>query len=396
MPNRDGGGAPVGLVPQRAPPLSQVGRSQTRNASAIPAHTAPPVLGGALAAFPEAVLLLDASDRIWWGNRAAAALTGWPEAAFRGMPLDALIAPGDIAGIAAARGVPRGELRRYHCTLRTASGAEHEVSVAIGPAAAAMRLCVLRDLRRQREVERRLLARVEERADVEQFGRSASGAVHDLRNLVNLLGATVKNFRRHGHEPAFADEGLRTLEEIAAEAAHVLARLTTARTAAQPTTLDELVRRALDLLARAGRAAEVKATMLQGLREPLRCRVDVPQMLRVVMNVLLNAYDATRPVRGTVTVRGERGAGDTTVRLVVEDTGPGFAPEYLARDAFRPFCSTKAEGLGLGLYHCRAIVQAHGGGMEADNRAGGGARVVITLPAAAHGAVDERGAREAS
>jgi PAS domain S-box-containing protein len=357
-----------------------------------------PLLGAALASFPEAILLLDTSDRIWWGNRAAAALTGWPEAAFRGMPLEALIPPPEIRAIAAARGVQDLDLRRYHCTLRTASGEPREVSVAVGPGADGVRLLMLRDIRRQREMERRLVARIEERQEVERRGREASGAVHDLRNLVNLLGATVKNLRRHRGDPECSEEGLRTLEEISGQAAHVLARVTAAPAgvAARPTTLDDLVRRSLALLGRAGYAEDVAATVVHGVDPSLECRVDAPEMLRVVVNVLLNAFDATRPVRGRVTVRGEAAPDGDSVRLVVDDTGPGFAPDYLAHGIFRPFRSTKPEGLGIGLYHARSIVLAHGGAIEAGHRPGGGARVVITLPAPPPGLAVERADGEAS
>ena len=357
-----------------------------------------PLLGAALASFPEAILLLDTGDRIWWGNRAAAALTGWPEAAFRGMPLEALIPPPEIRAIATARGVQTPDLRRYHCTLRTASGEPREVSVAVGPGADGVRLFLLRDIRRQREMERRLVARIEERQEVERRGREASGAVHDLRNLVNLLGATVKNLRRHRGDPECSEEGLRTLEEISGQAAHVLARVPAAPAGApaRPTALDDLVRRALALLGRSGYAADVAATVVDGVPSSLTWRVDAPEMLRVIVNVLLNAFDATRPVRGRVTVRGEAAPGGHGARLVVDDTGPGFAPDHLAHGMFRPFRSTKPDGLGIGLYHARSIVLAHGGALEAGNRPGGGARVVITLPGAPPSVAGERAEREAS
>lgn len=363
-------------------------------------RSSPPLLGAALASFPEAVVLLDSSDRIWWGNRAAAALTGWPESAFRGMPLEALIRPLDVQSIAAARGVVPTELRRYHCSLRTASGELREVSVAVGPGAGGVQLCMLRDIRRQREMEQRLVVQLEEGRDVERLGRAASGAVHDLRNLVNLLGTTVKNFRRLRDDPQFGEEGLRTLEEISTQAAHLVSRITEPAapevSSAETAALGDLVRRALDLLASAGCAKEVAATALEGLQAPLSCRVNAAEVLRVVVNVLLNAYDAVRAVGGTVAVRAERGADGGTVRLVVEDTGPGFAPALLPDGVFRPFRSTKANGLGLGLYHSRSIVHAHGGSIEVGNRPDGGARVVITLPSTPVGVAVERAVREAS
>ena len=57
---------------------------------------------------------------------------------------------------------------------------------------------------------------------------------------------------------------------------------------------------------------------LSGDQPPMRisvaCRVDAPEMLRVVVNVLLNAFDATRPVHGRVIVRGEPAPDGHSVR----------------------------------------------------------------------------------
>ena len=71
---------------------------------------------------------------------------------------------------------------------------------------------------------------------------------------------------------------------------------------------------------------------------------------------------------------------DTALRITVEDDGPGFAPEYLADGLFRPFRTTKANGLGVGLVLCRSLAAAHGGSARAGNRPGGGASVYIELP----------------
>jgi len=66
------------------------------------------------------------------------------------------------------------------------------------------------------------------------------------------------------------------------------------------------------------------------------------------------------------------------VRVTVADTGPGVAPE-VAEDLFRAFHSTKTDGMGLGLSICRTIVEANGGRIWLEPRAGGGSCFHFTL-----------------
>mgnify|MGYP000961984678 CR=1 FL=1 len=78
-------------------------------------------------------------------------------------------------------------------------------------------------------------------------------------------------------------------------------------------------------------------------------------------------------------VRTQWLAATQRVRLSVLDHGHGFADAILRR-AFEPYVTTKAKGTGLGLAIVRKIVEEHGGSIEADNRAEGGARIRIVLP----------------
>ena len=69
--------------------------------------------------------------------------------------------------------------------------------------------------------------------------------------------------------------------------------------------------------------------------------------------------------------------GSATLR--VADTGPGVAPETLAR-LFEPFFSTKASGTGLGLAIVKRTVEAHGGRITAAGALGAGLRIDVALP----------------
>ena len=107
--------------------------------------------------------------------------------------------------------------------------------------------------------------------------------------------------------------------------------------------------------------------------------VDGDLVCQVLVGLLSNAAQASAP-GGAVTVRAAA-VGDG-VELSVSDEGPGIAPELRDR-VFEPFFTTRADGTGLGLAVARQIVEAHGGHIDVGERAGGGARFTLRLPAAA-------------
>jgi two-component system sensor histidine kinase RegB len=99
---------------------------------------------------------------------------------------------------------------------------------------------------------------------------------------------------------------------------------------------------------------------------------------RAVGSLLKNALDATGPEqRVTLTAVAEQ----ERVRLVVEDRGPGIAPEVLARLG-QPFVSTKppGAGMGLGLFLARTLVEELGGRLVIESSPGRGTAAALELP----------------
>jgi two-component system, LuxR family, sensor kinase FixL len=110
---------------------------------------------------------------------------------------------------------------------------------------------------------------------------------------------------------------------------------------------------------------------------------DAVQLEQVLMNLVLNAFDAMGEGGGlprTITLRARASQPDG-VAISVRDSGPGLASDALAH-AFDAFFTTKARGLGMGLPISRSIVEAHGGRLLARNNAEGGATFEFHLPAA--------------
>jgi len=111
----------------------------------------------------------------------------------------------------------------------------------------------------------------------------------------------------------------------------------------------------------------------------LPVRGDRVQLQQVLLNLLLNAMDATSnnaPEDRQVTVCTRNFDGQAEVSL--SDTGPGIAPENLEH-LFEPFFTTKTNGMGLGLAISHNIIEAHRGHMGAENNPSGGATFRITL-----------------
>jgi two-component system NtrC family sensor kinase len=118
---------------------------------------------------------------------------------------------------------------------------------------------------------------------------------------------------------------------------------------------------------------------------PVR-RMDRSQMQSVILNVLINAIDATPPgghidVSTTVGTMTTAAGSRRGIEAHVADTGCGIAPENLER-IFDPFFTTKepGEGTGLGLSVSLGIVERHGGTIRVHSRPGHGSHFVIWLP----------------
>ncbi len=107
--------------------------------------------------------------------------------------------------------------------------------------------------------------------------------------------------------------------------------------------------------------------------------VDRVQIQQVLTNLMRNAIEAmrnseTRLLRVS-TFADERGY----VAVEVSDTGSGISAEIVPQ-LFKPFVTTKASGMGIGLSICKRIVESHGGVIEVSRNADGGATFRFTLP----------------
>jgi signal transduction histidine kinase len=108
-------------------------------------------------------------------------------------------------------------------------------------------------------------------------------------------------------------------------------------------------------------------------------RVDANQLSQVLMNLLLNAAQAT-PKGGKITVSAERSQSEDSVEIRIVDTGCGIPPDILPH-VFEPFFTTKrGRGTGLGLSISQTYVRSHDGEIQIDSVPNSGTTVTIHLP----------------
>jgi PAS domain S-box-containing protein len=108
---------------------------------------------------------------------------------------------------------------------------------------------------------------------------------------------------------------------------------------------------------------------------------DRVQLQQVIINLLRNAIDAMREIEDRprqLQIQTEKDGGGN-VRLIMQDTGVGFAP-YTADRLFESFYSTKDDGMGIGLAISRSIIEAHQGQIWATSNQGPGSTFAFSLP----------------
>jgi putative PEP-CTERM system histidine kinase len=209
------------------------------------------------------------------------------------------------------------------------------------------------------------------------FHRMSTFVVHDLKNLIAQLQLLLSNVERHGDNPDFQRDMLKTIEHVVGRMHQLTLQLrpeASGADRARPVDVPAIVRRVQSLRA-AGRQAlslEAEEGVLAWAHDDL--------LERVVAHLVQNAFDASG-AEPDVAVRVARD-GDG-VLIEVSDRGTGMTPEFVRDRLFRPFETTKETGTGIGAFECQQYVQQVGGRIEVDSAPGQGTRVRIRLRAVA-------------
>ncbi len=218
-------------------------------------------------------------------------------------------------------------------------------------------------------------------------GRLAAGLAHEIGNPISALMGLEDLVLAGGLTPEEEHDFLTRMRKET-ERIHRILRdlLQFARPAAQPLAgEEELEPGDVDTAARDTAALVAPQRNLQEISLKLDVAPGLPAvalghepLMQVILNLVMNAADAVGAggnIRIAATKIGE------TVRMLVEDDGPGVDPRVQAQ-LFEPFVTTKdvGKGTGLGLAVCRGLVEAAGGSITLDTDYRRGARFIVDLP----------------
>ncbi|MFN2447144.1 MAG: PAS domain-containing sensor histidine kinase [Vicinamibacterales bacterium] len=218
------------------------------------------------------------------------------------------------------------------------------------------------------------------------MGSLVAGVAHEVRNplfgissIIDALEARVARFGASGEYARHVALLRSELQRLTRLMQDLLDYGKPASLDLAPVALGDVVRAAMSACQAAAARQHVHVT--QRIRVPgVAVMMDRARVVQVFQNLLDNAIQYTAAEgEVTLTVDCVNERGTRWVRCRVDDSGPGFPDEDLAR-VFEPFFTRRPGGTGLGLSIVLRIVEAHRGTVRAENRPGGGAAVEVRLP----------------
>jgi len=221
----------------------------------------------------------------------------------------------------------------------------------------------------------RLAQRLMQAREMEAFQSMSTFFVHDLKNTASSLSLMLQNLPRHFDNPEFREDALRSIRKSVDRINHMIESLSALRRklVVNPATGD-----LAELRPVAERLAHERGLRLDlDFQRAGPVHLDRDQLERVLTNLIVNAHEAS-PAGAPILVAS--GLVEDSAWFTVEDSGGGMTPEFVQRQLFRPFQTTKQTGTGIGLYHSKLIVDAHGGRMEVRTAPGKGTRISVILP----------------
>ena len=204
------------------------------------------------------------------------------------------------------------------------------------------------------------------------IGKMSTFVIHDLKNYVSGLTLMVDNAREHINNPEFQADMLEALDEAIGKVNVLITRLKNIK---EKKDLNLALCDLADIVRKGVKASGQKPKMAQGEKVPVL--VDAGEIEKVVHNLLLNAQEAGSR-KGLITINV--GLAESAF-FEVTDQGVGMTDDFIRNRLFQPFQTSKKEGLGVGLYQCRQIIEAHGGKIEVSSKVGDGTTFKVHLPA---------------
>jgi HAMP domain-containing protein len=217
-----------------------------------------------------------------------------------------------------------------------------------------------------------------ESRELDSFNRITSIIIHDLKGSINGLSLLLYNVEKNYDNPEFRADLIATIADTIKKTEGLVARLTS-----RPHLLElrsEWVNLLLQRLVEKLYLRKLPdVELIEEYGELPKMMIDADNMERVFENVILNALEAM-PNGGKLTIVTRKTKKPLAAVVEIIDTGRGMTEEFINRNLFKPFRTTKRKGLGLALFSCKEIVSLHGGKIEVTSELNRGTSFTIRLP----------------
>ena len=333
---------------------------------------------------PAGIAVLDEECRLVSANAAFAGIVGQERTALPGraladlLPVESLPCTGQGPAEIAFTD-PAGRGRHLQVSLSVFEGQTRESQQ--------LRVLVVHDVTERVAMENAL----KEQDRLAALGMLAAGVAHEVNTPITGISSYAQMLLSDTPEGHPHYEILKKVERQTFRASRIVNNLLEfARQRSNepgPVAVAPLLTECVDLLGERLEKRRIEVRWELPEQEVLVMGCD-GELQQVFTNLVLNAFDAMTapaapgdptPIGGRLTVRLE--ADEATVRIVVQDSGPGVPPDKLEA-IFQPFYTTKLHrgGTGLGLPISFEIVRRHRGDLKVVSRPGEGACFVVELP----------------
>jgi PAS domain S-box-containing protein len=341
----------------------------------------------------DAIISVDAQDRIAFWNRAAENIFGYTAEEVIGRDAAMLlpesirplylqmaeqIMPKSFDGMQSEMLGLRKDGSEFHMELSRSSWRSRE---------GVFYTAIVRDISGRVEMEQ--LLRLQEK--MASLGRVTAGIAHEIRNPLTGINSYMYSLK-NGIKAGIADGQERSMllsiaDEIEAASNKIEGVIRRVMDFAKPGMpklslihINQPIEEALKLSAATLRKSGI--TVEQEFADGLPpCRADLQMIEQVMLNLITNAVQAMQGMSGEKHLDLRSFASDGHIVVTVGDSGPGIPPQERAK-IFDPFYTTKSDGSGIGLSLCQRIITDHRGALSIGVSRRSGAEFRIELPAA--------------
>jgi two-component system sensor kinase FixL len=348
---------------------------------------------------PDAMVVTNESGTILAFSRAAEQLFGYTAAEMIGQQVNALMAGrdrtnhGNYIGNYLRTGNRQIIGKGRVVIAARADGTVFPIDLKIGEARIGEHFlftAFIRDLTQQQSSELRMQEMQSELVHfsrVSAVGTMASALAHELNQPLTAVANYLEASRDllDSPDPEIKEVLRGALAEAATQAVRageivrkLRSYLSRGEVDARPVSLGPLLADAVALTKTSRERADIPVSiLLTDLAD--RVLADPIQVQQVVINLIRNAMDAMADrADAHIELRVSPAEDSSYVQIEVCDNGPGLSPE-IKELIFKPFATTKSQGMGLGLSICQTIVEAHGGTIRAVASPQGGTCFRFTL-----------------